>query len=452
MNDHDDPRIKEARKLIAEVIKDRQQHITGLRPADPNLKQNYEALLAGFADVRGNKLYYPYIGSGIGRGVFVELLDGSVKYDFITGIGVHYLGHSHHFLVDAAVDAALSNTTMQGNLQQNADALEFSELLIKQSGLDHCFLTSSGAMANDNALKIAFQNKHPANRILAFERCFAGRTLACSQITDKAAFREGLPLNYFVDYVPFYDPEHPEESTKKTLNALKTLFSRYPKQHAVMIIELVQGEGGFYTATPEYFKAVMELLKQHEVLVFDDEVQTFGRTSRLFAFQHFGLESYVDIVTIGKLSQVCATLYRRSVSPKVGLLSQTFTSSTMAVQMGLRVLKELVNGNYFGPDGKILRIHSYFEQKLKQIQKRHGDLIHGPFGLGAMIAFTAFNGDNKKNVAFTHKLFENGVLSFVAGQNPTRIRFLIPMGVVKEHDIDEVCKIIEATLLEVGHA
>lgn len=447
-----DPRILEARKLLAEAIQERQQTITGLRPPDPQLKVQYDDLLNSFAEVRGNKLFYPYIGSGIGKGVFVELLDGSVKYDFITGIGVHFFGHSHRMVVDAAIEAALSNTTMQGNLQQNKDSLEFSQLMIQQSGLDHCFLSTSGAMANDNAIKVAFQYRHPADRILAFDRCFAGRTLACSQITDKPAFREGLPLNYHVDYVPFYDPLHPEESTKRTLLALQRLFTRYPKQHAVMIFELVQGEGGFYTATPEYFKSVMELLKQHEVVVFADEVQTFGRTSRLFAFQHFGLEEFVDIATVGKLAHACATLYRKKISPKIGLLSQTFTSSTMAIQMGLAVIKELIHGNYFGPDGKNTRIHRHFEERLEQIHKRHPELIHGPYGLGGMVAFTAFNGDNKKTVAFTHKLFDAGVLSFIAGQNPTRVRFLIPMGVVKERDIDEVCTIIERTLLEVKDA
>lgn len=448
----DDPRIKQAKQLLSDVIKDRQKDINGLRPPDPNLKSSYEKLLSDFSDVRGSKLYYPYIGSGAGKGVFVELLDGSVKYDFITGIGVHYLGHSSELLVEAAIEAALSNTTMQGNLQQNADSLELCQLLVKESQLDHCFLTGSGAMSIENGLKIAFQNKQPADRILAFERCFAGRTIVCSTITDKPSFREGIPLHYAVDYVPFYDAAKPEESTEKTLNVLKTYLARYPKKHAVMIFELIQGEGGFYTATPEYFKAVMQVLKDHHILILDDEVQTFGRTSRLFAFQHFGLDQFVDIVTVGKLSQVCATLYRKEISPKVGLLSQTFTSSTIAIQMGLKIIKELLKGNYFGSNGKILRIHQYFVSKLKEIEKHHPSLISGPYGLGAMVGFTGFGGNNAKSLDFTQKLFEAGVLSFVAGQNPTRIRFLVPMGVVTETDIDEVCHLLEKTLIEVGHA
>ena len=76
-------------------------------------------------------------------------------------------------------------------------------------------------MANENALKIAFQKNAPATRLLAFDRCFAGRSLIFSQVTDKPVFREGLPLNQAVDYIPFYDPERPEESTREAVLALK---------------------------------------------------------------------------------------------------------------------------------------------------------------------------------------------------------------------------------------
>ena len=72
-------------------------------------------------------MYYPYLGSGIGRGALVELADGSVKYDFITGIGVHYMGHNHPALLEAGVDAALTNTVMQGNLQQNVESARLVE-------------------------------------------------------------------------------------------------------------------------------------------------------------------------------------------------------------------------------------------------------------------------------------------------------------------------------------
>ncbi len=90
-------------------------------------------------------------------------------------------------------------------------------------------------MANENALKLAFQTHQPATRIMAFNHCFMGRTWSLSQITDKAQYRFGLPLNVQVDYVPFYDVQRPAESTQAALNAMKEYIQRYPKQHAIMV-------------------------------------------------------------------------------------------------------------------------------------------------------------------------------------------------------------------------
>lgn len=442
-----DPRIAQAKQLLLDAIADHQKSITEIRPPIPALRQSYEELLEAIAEYRGSKLWFPYLGSGIGNGALVELLDGSVKYDFITGIGTHYWGHSHPDIIEAAIEAAISDTVMQGHLQQNGDTVALLSLLTKSSKMDHCFLTSSGAMANENALKIAFQKRFPANRILAFERGFAGRTLTLAQITDKPSFRQGLPDNIFVDYVPFYDQNQPEKSTKQAVEVLKRHLDRYPNEHAVMLFELVQGEAGFYPGSREFFVALMEILKQHHVSIFDDEIQTFGRTSALFAFQHFGLESYIDLATIGKLSQVCATLFNADHRPQPGLLSQTFTSSTAAIRASKAMLEHLIHGNYYGPEGKVMQLHRYFVKKLTELAESHPLHIQGPFGLGTMIAFTPFDGNSQRTTRFVHALFEAGVMSFIAGTNPTRIRFLIPAGVVTTEDIDQVTKIIKETLL-----
>lgn len=443
-----DARIHEAKKLILEALAEHQKKITGIKTADPKLKVPYETLIASFEEKRGGKLWFPFIGSGIGRGALVELLDGSVKYDFICGIGVHYWGHSHPNLITSSIDAAISDTIMEGNLQQNSDAIELVDLLTRSSKLDHCFLTSSGAMANENAFKIAMQKNHPATRILAFERGFAGRTMNLSQVTDKPAFREWLPLNLFVDYVPFYDETRPEESTAQAVEALKKYIARYPKQHALMIFELVQGEGGFYPGSKSFFEALMRILKENHIAILADEVQTFGRTSQLFAYQHFGLEEYVDIVTIGKLSQVCATLFRKEYNPRPGLLSQTYTGSVAAIHAAKEIIQGLLRDHFFGEKGKIVLMHNHFEEKLKAIAKKYPKLIKGPFGIGAMIAFTPYKGESEKASHLARALFDNGVMSFIAGANPTRIRMLIPAGVVTAQDINVVCDIIEKTLVE----
>ena len=155
-------------------------------------------MLDDFGKIRGGYLYFPYLASGIGNGPFVELADGSVKLDMITGIGVHGFGHSHPALVETGIDAALCDTVMQGNLQQNTQSYDVSKLLTtlaceSGAGLEHCFLSTSGAMANENSLKLAFQKHTPADRIIAFEHCFAGRTMVLSHVTDKPGNRVGLP-------------------------------------------------------------------------------------------------------------------------------------------------------------------------------------------------------------------------------------------------------------------
>lgn len=443
-----DPRVNEAKKLLREAVLHHRKEITGVRPPKHGLKQSYNELLEAMGALRGQKLWYPYLGSGIGNGPLVELADGSVKYDFIGGIGVHFFGHSHPDLIDATIDAAISNTVMQGHLMQNVDSLILMEKLAKASGLDHCFLTTSGAMANENALKIAFQKNFPAYRVLAFDRCFVGRSTTLSQITDKPAYREGTPRSVFVDYIPFYDAAHPKESTERAVDALKKTIARYPKEHAIMCFEFVQGEGGFYTGSKEFFIALMEILKENNIAVFADEIQSFARTPSLFAFQYFGLDKYVDIASAGKLLQVCATLYNKAYAPKPGLLSQTYTSSTAAIRASTVILDHLLEGGFYGPKGKVQHFHDYFVKKLEALSKKHPQLIRGPFGLGSMIVFTPYDGDAKRTSDFLNRLFDAGLIGFVAGSNPSRVRFLIPTGVIAEKDIDEAIKIIENTLLQ----
>lgn len=449
---HEDPQVLQARNSLLDALEKHQQQITGVRAADPALEQSYAETIAAFSDVRGGKLYFPYLASGIGRGALVELGDGSVKYDFISGIGVHHLGHSHPKLVTAALDGALCDTIMLGNLQQNEASFAFSQELLAAAnangaGFDHCFLSSTGVMAGENALKIALQKKHPAGRVLAFEGCFAGRTMTFSQITDKPGFRAGLPSTLSVDYVPFCDAAHPRESTERAVTVLRQHLARHPGQYGAMVMELVQGEGGFNLATAEFHRALMQVLRDHDVAVLIDEVQTFARTPELFAFQHYGLDDLVDLVWVGKASHVCATLYKADYKPKPGLLSQTFTASATAVAAGRVILEELLGGGYFGPEGKIARLFEHFKSRLEAIAQRHPDRLTGPYGIGAMVACTPLGGDAKQVGDFVQRLFQNGVISFVAGANPTRARFLVPVGAVDADDIDKVCAIFESTLV-----
>ncbi len=442
-----DERLKEAKKLIMSALADAQQSFTGIEAPKEPLIADYTKDIQQFNAIRGFPLFFPYIGSGLGKGALVELMDGSCKFDLISGVGVHYLGHSNPGVIDAALGAALSDTIMEGNLQTNGDALSLAALYSKLSGLPHAFLSTSGSMACENALKIAFHKKNPASRVLAFDRSFAGRTITLAQITDKASFRVGLPSVIAVDYIPFYDPEDPKASTEKTLSILKNYLRRYPHQHAVMCFELIQGEGGFWTAPPEFFKAIMDELKLYHIAIWIDEVQTFARTENIFAFKGYGLDEYVDIVTIGKVAHACATLYTDEFLAKPGLLSQTFSASTSAIRAAKFMIEYAIEHDFFGREGKIARLHARFTDGLRKLHEKY-NVVHGPYGAGSMIAFTPFDGKEATTQAFVKKLFENGVISFVAGLNPTRARFLLPIDALHDEEIDTIMQIIEKTIQE----
>ncbi len=443
MEDHS---FQTAKQALVEVVRSHSESITTISAPRQELRESYETTLKHFENCRGLNLFYPYLGSGMGNGALVELADGSVKYDFVSGIGVHF-GHCHPKLIEAGIDAAVQDIAMQGNLQQNRDSLRLAELLIEHSGLDHCFLTSSGAMANENALKLILQKKAPASRILAFDRCFMGRTITLSQITDKPAFREGLPAHLFVDYLPFYDWRAPEKSTQTAVRALKKILKRYPGKHSCMCFEMIQGEAGSYPGSQEFFLALIQVLRDHSILVFVDEVQTFGRTDHLFAFQHFGLQPFVDVVTCGKLLHTCATLYKTELRPAPGLLSQTYTAATSSIRVATAIVESLVNEGYLGESGKNQQFRHHFVSRLEQIASRYPDCFEGPFGEGLMVAITPFKGEKARVTHYAKALFEAGVISFIAGSEPTRIRFLIPAGGTTLSALDEVATILEETLV-----
>ncbi|MEN0019977.1 MAG: aminotransferase class III-fold pyridoxal phosphate-dependent enzyme, partial [Planctomycetota bacterium] len=204
-----DAQITAAIDSIVDRTRELSAEITDIRPANPELKTDYDQLLATAADGKGRALLYPYIGSGIGNGPLVELADGSVKWDMITGIGVHFLGHSHPGIVRASVEAGLEDTVKHGNLMSGNAAYEFADTLLtqarKNSKLNQIFVTTSGAMANESAVKVCYQKHAPASRVLAFKHCFMGRSVTMCQIGDSAGGRQGIPLTTQVDYMPFWN-------------------------------------------------------------------------------------------------------------------------------------------------------------------------------------------------------------------------------------------------------
>ncbi|MCE3015265.1 MAG: aminotransferase class III-fold pyridoxal phosphate-dependent enzyme [Pirellula sp.] len=448
-----DPRIEQAKKLLQEALAEQSLKIESVRGPRPELMESYANQLARLAVARGGAPYFPYISSGIGNGPFVELGDGSVKLDFIVGIGVHGLGHSHPAMLRSTVDAGLEDTVMQGNLQHDAYSLEMCERLIRlatPSGapLHHCLLSTSGAMANENSLKIAFHNRFPASRVICMDNCFAGRSIALAQLTDRPAYRTGLPKALDVDFIPMFHPADAAGTTRGAVDTLNKLLTRHPGEYACLWLELVAGEGGYYPGTHQYFESLCQICHDNNVLIIFDEVQTFSRLSQPFAFRHFGLDRFADIVTLGKVTQVCATLYGEKLKPKGPILSQTFTGATASIRAGLAVLDELESKGCFGENGWNIRRHQYFRSKLESLTEKYPGKICGPYGEGMMIAFTPGDGSAETAKTMLQRLYDLGLMGFLAGSNPNRIRFLPPPGITTEHHIDLACSIIEQAIAE----
>lgn len=446
-----DPRVAEAKRLIAAAVADHAATLTDVAAPKPAIAEGYQALLDRMSATRGGPTIWPYLASGLGKGPYVELADGSVKLDFICGIGVHGLGHSSPQITDAAIDAALEDTVMQGNLQQHRPTVEILERLIKlasESGapLDYGLLSTSGAMANENALKIAFHHKAPADRVIAFEHAFAGRSIALAALTDRANYRMGIPLALSVDYLPFRDPADPSGSQKRAVDELHRLLSRHPGKYAAFWAEPIAGEGGYYPGSQEFFAALCEPLREAGVPIIFDEVQSFSRSTRPFAFQHYGLDQYADIVTVGKITQVCATLYRESFKPTGPILSQTFTGSSSSIATGIATLDALDSAGCFGADGLNASRHQYFAAGLAELQSKYPDLVSGPFGEGMMIAFQPGDGSFDSAKKLMDIMYADGLLGFVCGGNPTRIRFLPPPATTTTNHIDAALRILDGSL------
>ena len=296
-----------------------------------------------------------------------------------------------------------------------------------------------------------------------------GRSVTMSQIGDAAANRVGIPLSTLVDYMPFYDGAAAKRMSAGDVSGksryidmcvwhLRQYVERYPKQHACFIFELVQGEGGFNTAPREFFVELIKVCRDAKIAVWDDEIQSFGRTSQMFAYEELNLGEYVDVFCVGKMTQVCATLFTEEYNPGPGLLSGTFTSTSAAFNVGIKVLEHLSEheGKYFGAEGQFARHHAQFVKHVRALAARHpawfptmtkwGEVDDIVGGTGGMMKFTPFGGDKDKINKACKTLFDAGVVVFYCGHGPYHVRMLPPLPAFKEEDWGRVFKCIEAGL------
>jgi 4-aminobutyrate aminotransferase-like enzyme len=483
-------------RAIVEQARTASSRLTGPRGPIADLKASYDDFQARAAEVRGRPLLYPFVGSGLGHGALVELADGSVKWDMICGIGVHFFGHSHPELIEASLRGSLDDTLKQGNLMSTFEPYQLAETILteakRKSKLRHAYIATGGAMANENALKVCFQKKYldhlrslaadanakpeallakatPTMRAIAFKDCFMGRSMNMAQVGDAHAGREGLPNGIFVDYMPFWDAVAAERIGGKAkfidmaVARLEEYIHRYPGGYACFIFELCQGEGGFNVGDRDYFKALMEVCKAHKVAVWDDEIQTFGRSpTSMFMYEHFDLGEYVDVFCVGKMTQACLTMWTEEFNPKTGILSGTFTGEGPSFRVGQRVVEMLRDGppgvgKLYGQGGAIERHQTLFRQHAQALIAKHpdwfpavsdlgggGDKLIG--GLGAMMRLTPFGGKKEPINKACKACFEEGVIIFYAGHDPFHLRMLPPLGVMKHEDWPRVFEALERGL------
>ncbi|MEQ1722443.1 MAG: aminotransferase class III-fold pyridoxal phosphate-dependent enzyme, partial [Pseudobdellovibrio sp.] len=421
-----------------------------IRKPQAQLIENSKKKIDHIGALRGRPLYHNYIGSGAGRGVFVELEDGSVKLDLINGIGIHIMGHSNPRVMKAAVRGALSDVVMQGNIQPNNEYLKLTEKLVQIAGrksrLKHSWFSTCGTMANENALKIARQKNSPAKFIFAMKNAFAGRSTQMAEVTDNPAYKQGLPEYNEILRIPNYDKKDPQ-SSEKALRAMKEQYAAHDKNVSCFVFEPMLGEGGFIPTPREFYLPMLEFSKQNKIAVWADEVQTFARTGEFFAFETMGLSEYIDIATIAKTVQLGATLYTDEYNPKPGLIAGTFSGGSSAMSAGLEILEMLEEG-YLGSGGRIQQIHKRFVDGINNLNAGSCQgLVRDAGGMGLMIAFTPFEGKKEQVETLIKKLFNNGLIAFSCGKDPVRIRFLVP-AIIADQEIDLALQIVEKTILE----
>jgi acetylornithine/N-succinyldiaminopimelate aminotransferase len=229
-----------------------------------------------------------------GRGCRLYDSDGKEYLDFLGGIAVNALGYSHPRLVQA-IRREAGRAIHLSNLFHNPFQGPLAKKLAQWSGLDRVFFTNSGTEAIDGALKLARAYSHgkaagkspnPKTRILAVENSFHGRTFGALSITYPAKYREPfVPLVPGVEFVKFND--------------VADLEAKFDGTVCAFIVETIQGEGGIYPASPEFWNRARALANQHDAAFIADEIQCgMGRTGRYFAYQKF--ESRPDIVTLAK--------------------------------------------------------------------------------------------------------------------------------------------------------
>lgn len=367
-----------------------------------------------------------------GKGMKLYDNEGKAYYDFLGGIAVNALGHGHPALV-GAVKSQAEKFIHCSNLYYIEPQARLAKLLVDNSCADRVFFANSGAEANEGALKLAkiyFKKKGMPEKygIITLKNSFHGRTLTTTAATGQEKYQK--------PYTPL-----PPGFKHVILNDLDALKAAVDDNTCAIMMEPIQGESGVHSANIEYIKAVRKLCDENGLLLIFDEIQTgIGRTGKLFAYEHTGVQP--DIFTLAKalaggipIGALCAKEFVASAF-EPGDHGSTFGGNPLACAAGFAVLQTILN-DHLCENAADMGI--YLKNRLEKMAERFS-LISEVRGIGLMIGIQL---SETKAVQVKDKLFEKGFLVGSVGKDIIR---LLPPLIITTAEIDLFVSALEEVL------
>jgi acetylornithine/N-succinyldiaminopimelate aminotransferase len=366
-----------------------------------------------------------------GEGVWLYGEGGEKYLDFASGIAVNLLGHNHPHLTRAIQEQAATLIHVS-NLYGSPQGEAFAQRLIDNTFADTVFFSNSGAEAVECSIKTARRYHHHHGRpekhdLITFRNAFHGRTMATISATDQPKLRDGFaPLLPGFTVVDFDDLEAAEAAVDENT--------------AGFLVEPVQGEGGIRPASAEFMRGLRRICDENDLMLVLDEVQCgVGRTGKLYAHEHYGIEP--DILATAKgigggfPMGACLATEKAAAGMGVGTHGSTYGGGPLAMAAGQAVFDIVANPQFLE---QVARMGERLRGALEQMIPNHDHLFESVRGMGLMLG-VRMKTDSRAFVAY---LREHGLLTVAAGDNVMRV--LPPLIVEEAHVTEFVERLSEA--------
>jgi 4-aminobutyrate aminotransferase/(S)-3-amino-2-methylpropionate transaminase len=388
------------------------------------------------------------------EGARIEDVDGRTYIDFAGGLGCQNLGHGFPPAVEAIreqIDRYLHQCFMVGVYEPYIEVCRRLAELSPCPGDQKSMLVNSGAEAVENAVKIArAATGRPG--VVVFDNAFHGRTLLTMAMTGNLKYKRGFgPFPADVHRAPGPYP-YRGVTADDAIAGLEELFhtDADPASVACVVIEPVQGEGGFIPMPPEFPPRLKEICERHGILFVDDEIQSgIGRTGPVWAIEHYGVEP--DVLVSGKSLggglPLAAVTGRADVVDTVdpGGLGGTFGGNPVACAAAVAVLDEVAKPEY---QGRARVLGETIRAALEEIAARV-QVIGEVRGLGPMLAFEFEEQTPDRASAVATAARERGLVLLTCGLHGNVIRILVPL-VITDEDLAQGLEILEDSIQEVA--